>query len=296
MKERNKDTIYIDEVSTVDMVRMFNNEDKKVAVAVEKCLDRIAEAIDLIGETLRLNGRLIYIGSGSGGKIGILDATECPPTFGVQDETVIGIISGGLEALSGWREETEDDQELAVTDLKQRSLSSSDIVVAISASGNTPYVLSAVQYAKQVGARTIGLCCSPGGNLENITDLCISVDVGPEVIMGSTRLKAGTAQKMILNMLSSGSMIKLGKTYGNLMVDVIPINNKLRRRVLDIVKIATAKEEQEVVAALEKAGGSTKVAILMLLLGIDAVEARTVLDQNGGFLKKAVRDKDESNC
>lgn len=296
MREINKDTIDIDEVSTVDMVRMFNNEDKKVAVAVEKCLDKIAEATDLISESLRSGGRLIYIGSGSGGKIGILDATECPPTFGVHDEAVIGIISGGSEALSGWREETEDERELAVNDLKQKNLSHSDIVVAISASGNTPYVLSAVQYAKQVGARTIGLCCAPGGKLEDITDLCISVDVGPEVIMGSTRLKAGTAQKMVLNMLSSASMIKLGKTYGNLMVDVVPINNKLKRRVIDIVKIAAGKEEQEAVAALEKARGNTKVAILMLLLEVDAVRAQAVLDKNGGVLKRAVRYKNESHC
>lgn len=296
MSQINEKTVHIDELATREMAALFNREDKGVAWAVEKSLGAIAQAIDRITACLAKQGRLFYIGSGSGGKIGVLDATECPPTFGVDDGVVIGVISGGTEALAGWREDTEDDRELAQRDLAEREFSRSDILVALSASGNTPYVLAAVEYARQLGAQTIGVCCNPGGQLESAADLCITVDVGPEVIMGSTRLKAGTAQKMVLNMLSSCAMIKLGKTYGNLMVDVRPINQKLKKRVIDIVQIATEKPETTVVAALEAAGGDAKAAIVMLLLAVTAPGARDLLKKHNGFVKKAVREYDESNC
>ena len=290
MEQWNKDTLLIDEVSTLEMVQMFNREDQKVAAAVGRCQGEISAAIEMIVEGLQAGGRLFYIGSGTGGKLGVLDATECPPTFGTDDNTVIGLISGGEEAISGWREDTEDDEELALEDLKKRNFDSRDVLVAISASGNTPYVLSAVRYAKTLNSKTIGLCCSLSGNLESITDLCIVIDVGPEVIMGSTRLKAGTAQKMVLNMLSSCSMIKMGKTYNNLMVDVRPINAKLKKRVIDIITLTTGKGERFATQALEKAKGNVKVAILMLVMNLNATVAYALLKKHNGYLKKAVKD------
>jgi len=291
MEQWNKDTIHIDEVSTIEMVEMFNREDQKVATAVGKCSQIISAAIEMIVESLKDGGRLFYIGSGSGGKLGVLDATECPPTFGTDDNTVIGLISGGQEALSGWREDTEDDEALAVEDLVGRSFRTNDVLVAISASGNTPYVLSAVNYAKDLGSKTIGICCSLSGKLEKMTDLCVVVDVGPEVIMGSTRLKAGTAQKMVLNMLSSCAMIRMGKTYNNLMVDVRPINRKLKKRVLDIITLATGKSELFARQALDKAKGNAKIAILMLTLNLNATVAYALLKKHNGYLKKAVKDE-----
>jgi N-acetylmuramic acid 6-phosphate etherase len=291
MEQWNQDTIHIDEVSAIEMVEMFNREDQKVASAVGKCSQVIGTAIEMIAESLKDGGRLFYIGSGSGGKLGVLDATECPPTFGTDDNTVIGLISGGQEALAGWREDTEDDEALAVEDLVGRSFKKKDVLVAISASGNTPYVLSAANYAKSLGSKTIGLCCSLSGKLEKMTDLCIVVDVGPEVIMGSTRLKAGTAQKMILNMLSSCTMIKMGKTYNNLMVDVRPINRKLKKRVLDIITLATGKSEVFARQALDEAKGNAKIAILMLTLNVNATVAYALLEKHNGYLKKAVKDE-----
>ena len=290
MKQWNQDTLIIDEVTTLEMVRMFNQEDQKVAPAVEKCSKSIGLAVDMIVDTMQREGRLFYIGSGTGGKLGVLDATECPPTFGIDDSAVVWVISGGREAVTGWREDTEDDEALAVQDLAKRNFGVLDILVGISASGNTPYVLSAVRYAHSIGSKTIGLCCQPGSKLADMTDLCVTIDVGPEVIMGSTRLKAGTAQKMVLNMLSSCSMIKMGKTYKNLMVDVKPINKKLKKRVLDIITLATGKEEAAALQALNEAEGQTKVAILMLTLDIDVTVAYALLKKHDGYLKKAVKD------
>ena len=291
MEQWNQDTLAIDEVTTIEMVRMFIREDLKVAPAVEKCSQSIGLAVDMITQTLQCGGRLFYIGSGTGGKLGVVDATECPPTFGIDDTTVIWIISGGREAVYGWREDTEDDEALAVRDLAKRNFGPSDILVAISASGNTPYVLSAVEYARRFGSKTIGLCCRNGAKLTQMTDLCISIDVGPEVIMGSTRLKAGTAQKMVLNMLSSCSMIKLGKTYKNLMIDVKPINSKLTKRVLDIITLATSVEEDVAKQALHEAEGNAKAAILMLTLDITVTAACALLKKHNGYLKRAVKDE-----
>lgn len=291
MEQWNQETIHIDEVSTIEMVNMFNQEDHKVAIAVGKCNQVISTAIEMIVEGMKKGGRLFYIGSGSGGKLGILDATECPPTFGTDDNTVIGLISGGIEALSGWREDTEDDEELAIKDLGAKCFGDNDVLVAISASGNTPYVLSATRYAKSLGSKTIGVCCSLSGKLESLADVCVVIDVGPEVIMGSTRLKAGTAQKMVLNMLSSCSMIKLGKTYHNLMVDVRPINRKLKQRVIDMITLATGKGETFALQALEGAKGNVKTAILMLTLNVNAIVAGALLKKHNGYLKKAIKDE-----
>jgi len=261
----NADTKNIDKLSTIEMVTLFNNEDKKVAAAVEGCLKSVAAAVDLMTETLQKGGRVLYLGSGTSGKLAVMDASECPPTFGVDDNMIIGVISGGVEAVAGWREETEDDEGLAVQDLKARNLCGLDVVVGVSASGNTPYVLSGIEYASGIGCSTIGISCSGTGRLNEAADISIVSDVGPEVIEGSTRLKAGTAQKMILNMLSSCTMVKLGKTYGNLMANVRPINLKLRKRAVDIIMYATGCKEEIASEAFEKAGGNAKSAILMLL-------------------------------
>lgn len=261
----NSDTENIDRLSTIEMVSLFNNEDKKVAAVVEGCLVAVAAAVDLMADALQKGGRVMYLGSGTSGKLAVIDASECPPTFGVDDNMIIGVISGGVEAVAGWKEETEDDEELAVRDLKARNLSNADVVVGISASGNTPYVLSGIGYAGSIGCRTIGISCSNTGRLNGLADANIVADVGPEVIEGSTRLKAGTAQKMILNMLSSCTMVKLGKTYGNLMANVKPINLKLKKRAIDIIMYASGCGEEAALQAFERAGGNAKDAILMLV-------------------------------
>ncbi|MBU2703232.1 N-acetylmuramic acid 6-phosphate etherase [Sporomusaceae bacterium BoRhaA] len=291
MKDHKTNFWYVDEVSTDDMVKLFNEQDKTVAYAVEKTLGIVAAAVEMIVKKLRLGGRLFYLGSGTSGKISVLDATECPPTFGIDDGVIIGIISGGIPALYGWHEETEDTEEAAVQDLKSYNFSAADVLVAVSASGNTPYVLAAARFAGQLGATTIGLCCSPDGLLDTLTELCITIDVGPEVILGSTRLKAGTAQKMVLNMLSSGAMIRMGKVYKNLMVDVRPINNKLRQRVKDMVAATTGKKESLVTQALTDSAGNAKTAILMLTLDIDAATAQKLLEKHHGYLRQTIEDE-----
>ncbi|MGE5631331.1 MAG: N-acetylmuramic acid 6-phosphate etherase [Caulobacteraceae bacterium] len=284
----NPDTVNIDKVSTLEMVRKFNSEDKKVAEAVEGCLEAVAAAVDIMACALSKGGRVIYIGSGTSGKLAVVDASECPPTFGVDDNMIIGIISGGVEAVYGWKEETEDDEELAVKDLRARNLNSGDVIVGISASGNTPYVLSGLKFGSSIGCKTIGISCSNIGKLNGFADVNIVADVGPEVIEGSTRLKAGTAQKMILNMLSSCTMIKLGKTYGNLMVNVKPINLKLKKRIIEIIMYAASCRKEAAVEALEKAGGNAKVAITMLINGIDAEKAEELARKNEHKAQKAV--------
>ncbi|HYE83359.1 MAG TPA: N-acetylmuramic acid 6-phosphate etherase [Clostridia bacterium] len=263
----------LDKLTTFEMVKVFNNEDKKVAEVVEGCLEPVAAAVDLMVGAMQKGGRAIYLGSGTSGKLAVVDASECPPTFGVDDNMIIGVISGGVEAVAGWKEETEDDGELAIRDLMARNLSCRDVVVGISASGNTPYVLSGIGYAAAIGCRTIGISCSVTGELNRATDVSIVSDVGPEVIEGSTRLKSGTAQKMILNMLSSCTMVKLGKTYGNLMANVRPINRKLKRRAVEIIMYAAGCGEEDALKALEKAGDNAKAAIIMLIAGNDAKEA-----------------------
>lgn len=269
----NADSENIDKLSTTEMVRLFNNEDKKVANVVEGCLESVAAAVELMAGALQKGGRVMYIGSGTSGKLAVVDASECPPTFGVEDDVIIGVISGGAEAVAGWKEETEDDSELAVKDLKARSLRDCDVIVGISASGNTPYVLSGIEYASHIGCRTIGISCSVTGKLNSAADICIVSDVGPEIIEGSTRLKAGTAQKMILNMLSSCTMVKMGKTYGNLMANVKPINLKLKRRAIDIIMYASGCSEEAALEAFERAEGNAKTAILMLINDASTKEA-----------------------
>ena len=288
MNESNENQLDLDTLSTFEILKKINDEDKKVAIAIEKELSNIEKAVDLITLSLEEGGRLFYIGSGTSGKLGVMDASECPPTFGVDDAMVQGIISGGKEALSGWLEHTEDDPELATADLKQVNINKKDVLVGITASGNTPYVERAIEYAKEIGCKTIGLICNSKGKLNEICEVTIAVEVGEEVILGSTRMKAGTAQKMVLNMLSTVAMIKLGKTYSNLMVNVRPINRKLQQRVQEIVMLATGKDDTLVSEVLKSCEYDPKVCIIKIKKDVTAEKAKEALEKCKGNVAKAL--------
>lgn len=264
-EQRNAASANIDKVSTLEMVKIINDEDKKVAAAVEKVLPQIARAVDIIAEKISGGGRLFYIGAGTSGRLGVLDASECPPTFGVNSEMVQGIIAGGNYALTNAVEGAEDDKNLSLENLREKNFSAADVLVGIAASGRTPYVISAIEYAKKIGAVTFGVSCVENSALAKIVDIDITPVTGAEVITGSTRMKAGTATKMVLNMLTTGAMIKLGKVYGNLMVDVHATNEKLRDRAKRIVMAATGCNELTAVELLKKFNGSAKSAIDFLL-------------------------------
>lgn len=261
----NSATAHIDKCSTLEMVRLINDEDKKISAAVEKVLPKIAEAIDLIAQKIKSGGRLIYIGAGTSGRLGVLDASECPPTFGVTPELVQGIIAGGDVALTCAVEGAEDDTSAAIIDLDKKDFSAADVLVGIAASGRTPYVLSGIEHAKKIRASTVGISCVENSALANIVDIAITPITGAEVITGSTRMKAGTATKMVLNMLTTGVMIRLGKVYGNLMIDVRATNDKLRDRSKRIVMTATGCTEQQALDALQKFNGSAKAAVYELI-------------------------------
>jgi len=286
MKESHENEL--DSLEIFKIIKKINDEDKKIAIAVEKELSNIEKAVELIVKSFENGGRLIYIGSGTSGKLGVIDASECPPTFGICDSMVQGIISGGQEALSGWLEHTEDDPKLAIHDLSGVSINKKDVIVGITASGNTPYVVAAMEYAKEMGCRTIVLMCNSKGKLKDICEVTIAVEVGPEIILGSTRMKAGSAQKMVLNMLSTVSMIKLGKTYTNLMVNVQPINKKLKERVRDIVKLATGMDDSVVNETLEKCAFDPKVSIIMIKKNVTVEKSKEVLEKMDGNVAKAL--------
>lgn len=277
-----KEIVNLDTLSTLEIIKKINYEDKKIAYLVEEQLGQISKAVELIVKSFEIGGRLIYVGSGTSGKLAVIDASECPPTFGVDDSMVQGIISGGEGALSGWLEHTEDDEELAVRDLQSIDVNKNDILVGITASGNTPYVRRAMEYGKEIQCKTIGIMCSSIGKIKDICDLTISVDVGEEILMGSTRMKAGTAQKMILNMLSTTSMIKFGKTYLNLMVNVKPINKKLQDRVREMVCLATNANKNKIDEILEKCDYDPKVAIIVIETGLRVEEAKLMLEEHNG--------------
>lgn len=287
-ESRNLNTSNIDKVSTLEMVKIINNEDKKVAEAVEKEIPKIAQAIDYIVERIKKGGRLIYIGAGTSGRLGILDASECPPTYGVSEELVQGIIAGGQEAIFRAKEGAEDSKELAIEDLKLKKLSSNDIVVGIAASGRTPYVVGGLEYGNQIGALTISITCNSDSEVSKTSKISIAPIVGAEVITGSTRLKSGTAQKLVLNMLSTGSMIKLGKVYGNLMVDVKATNKKLIERAKKIVCEATGIEKNLAEDILSKTDYDVKLSIFMILSGLSLNDAREKLLENDGYIAKAL--------
>lgn len=288
-ESRNPNTLDIDKLSTLEMVKIMNNEDKKVAEAVEKELANIAEAIDGISERMSKGGRLIYIGAGTSGRLGILDASECPPTYGVSEELVQGIIAGGKEAIFRAKEGAEDSKELAVEDLKAIKLTENDTVVGLAASGRTPYVIGGLNYANEIGALTISVSCNKDSEISKYAKIEIAPVVGPEVVTGSTRLKAGTAQKLVLNMLSTGVMIKQGKVYGNLMVDVKASNEKLVERAKRIVCEATGAEREEAERVLEETNYDVKLSILMIISGEGKDKAKEVLDLNNGYIAKALK-------
>jgi N-acetylmuramic acid 6-phosphate etherase len=286
---RNPATFDIDTLSTLDMVRLINAEDHRVAGAVSHELSAIAKAIDRIAEQMRKGGRLIYAGAGTSGRLGVLDASECPPTYGTPPEQVVGLVAGGVYALTHSVEGAEDDRERGARDLEALGLTVLDSVVGIAASGRTPYVLGALALARGRGALTVSLACDHPSPMADAADIAIAPLVGPEVITGSTRLKAGTAQKMVLNMISTGVMIRLGKTYGNLMVDVQPTNVKLQARARRIVAEACRVSDEQAAALLQACNGQVKVAIVAHLAGISATAARERLAASGGAVREALR-------
>jgi N-acetylmuramic acid 6-phosphate etherase len=278
----------IDTLSTLDLLKLFNDSDKSVAEEVAKVLPKVAEAINEITRRMETGGRLIYVGAGTSGRLGVLDASECIPTFSLQDGLVIGLIAGGDTALRTGIEGAEDVLEGSIEDLKKLSFSKKDSLVGIAASGRTPYVVGALQYAKEVGAGSIALSCNLNSELSKYADIAIEVDTGAEILAGSTRLKAGTAQKLVLNMISTVSMINLGKTYGNLMVDLQVSNIKLRDRAIRIIQAATSCDVERAQDALRESKDQVKVAIVMILLDSSAERALELLKASGSRVRAAL--------
>ncbi|MEU6538103.1 N-acetylmuramic acid 6-phosphate etherase [Streptomyces sp. NPDC047000] len=278
----------IDTLPTLHIARLMNGEDAGVAAAVAARLPEIAAAVDAIAERMAHGGRLVHAGAGTAGRLGVLDASECPPTFNTGPGQVVGLIAGGPDALVTSVEGAEDSRELAENDLRALGLTAGDTVVGVSASGRTPYALGAVGYARSLGALTVGLACNAGSALGAAAEHGIEVVVGPELLTGSTRLKAGTAQKLVLNMLSTITMIRLGKTYGNLMVDVRASNDKLRARSRRIVALATGAPDDEIERALAATDGEVKNAVLCVLAGVDGPTAARLLVESGGHLRAAL--------
>lgn len=286
---RNAASQHIDELSTEAMLRVINEEDKKVALAVEAILPQIAQAVDAISDAFRQGGRLIYCGAGTSGRLGILDASECPPTFGTPRSQVVGLIAGGHTAILQAVENAEDNRAQGEQDLRDIAFTASDVLVGIAASGRTPYVLGALAYAKSLGATCAALSCNPDSDMARLADIALTPVVGPEVVTGSSRMKAGTAQKLVLNMLSTGAMIRSGKVYGNLMVDVEATNQKLVQRQINIVMQACDCDETVAKQALAACDGQCKTAIVMVLAGLSAEASRVLLAQNNGFIRQALR-------
>jgi len=287
-EERNPLTINIDTLPTLDMLMLINAEDQKVALAVRDELQNIAAAVDAITSRMQHGGRLIYMGAGTSGRLGVLDASECPPTFGTPRELVVGLIAGGDIALTDAIEGAEDDQIGGTHEIAKLNVSENDSVVSIAASGRTPYAIGGLEEAKKRGALTVSIACNRPSPLEELAEIGIALIVGPEVVSGSTRLKAGTAQKMVLNMISTAVMIRLGKTYTNLMVDVQPTNIKLRQRARRIVADATGLTLEQATQILQESDGEVKTAIVAALANVSPVVARQRLLKTGGFVRKAI--------
>lgn len=282
---RNPASEKIDTLSALEIARLMNAEDARVAEAVGREAASIARAIEVIANRLRAGGRLVYIGAGTSGRLGVLDAAECPPTFSTPPELVVGLIAGGYGALTRAVEGAEDHPDRAANDLKNINFSAGDVLVGIATSGRTPYVIGGLKYAREIGAFAIGLACNDGSALAADADLMITPVVGPEVISGSTRLKAGTATKLVLNMLTTGTMVLLGKTYGNLMVDLKATNTKLVLRSRRIVAELTGLSESEAEEQLARADGELKTAVVAYRRGVSAEEARGLLTKAGGQLR-----------
>jgi len=287
-EQPNRASADLDLKSSLEVARIINAEDAKVAAAVKLALPQIARAIDVIVGCLRRGGRLIYVGTGTSGRIAALDAVECPPTFNTDPRTVQFVIAGGVKALATAVEASEDSAELGRSEMAKKKPGKNDAVVGIAASGRTPFTLAAVQYARHQGAKTIAVVCNPNSPLENAADLAIVTEVGPEVISGSTRMKAGTAQKMVLNMLSAGAMTRLGYVYGNLMVNLHPKNQKLAERGASIVQSAAGVSREVALQALAAAGNDVPTALVMLQAGVGREEAKRALKAVKGHVRRAV--------
>ncbi|MGX8796739.1 N-acetylmuramic acid 6-phosphate etherase [Fusibacter sp. JL298sf-3] len=287
-ENRNKKTMDLDGMSIEEVLHVMNEEDASVAKAVEKELGDIARAVKAVIEAFENEGRLIYVGAGTSGRLGLLDAVECPPTFGTPPEKVVGLIAGGDQAFLRAVEGAEDSEALGAEDLKKIELTRRDVVVGLAASGRTPYVIGGLNYARRLGCKTVGITCNKGSKVGAAADIPIEVVTGPEVLTGSTRLKAGTAQKMVVNMISTASMVGIGKAYQNLMVDVQQTNRKLKVRAENIVMQASEVDRETARKALEQAEGHVKLAILMLLLSCDAETAKAKLVKGKGHIKNAL--------
>ena len=288
-EQRNPNSMNVDSLSALEIVQLMNEEDKQVPLAIEKCLPQIAQAVERIVAAFQQGGRLVYIGAGTSGRLGVLDASECPPTFGVSPEMVKGIIAGGERALRHPIEGAEDSKTQAVVDLQTIHFSSQDVLVGIAASGRTPYVIGALEYAKSLGSVTVSIASNPNSAMANIVDIAIDTVVGPEVLTGSSRLKSGTAQKLVLNMLTTASMILMGKCYQNLMVDVQASNEKLKARAIRIVMQATDCEKALAEETLKLADQNAKLAIMMILSGLDRAQAEALLEKHQGKLQLALK-------
>ena len=288
-EQRNPNSMHVDSLSALEIVQLMNEEDKQVPLAIEKCLPQIAQAVECIVSAFQQGGRLVYIGAGTSGRLGVLDASECPPTFGVSPEMVKGIIAGGERALRHPIEGAEDSKAQAVVDLQTIQFSSKDVLVGIAASGRTPYVIGALEYAKSLGSVTVSIASNPNSAMANIVDIAIDTVVGPEVLTGSSRLKSGTAQKLVLNMLTTASMILMGKCYQNLMVDVQASNEKLKARAIRIVMQATDCDKALAEETLKQADQNAKLAIMMILSGLDRAQAEALLEKHHGKLPLALK-------
>ena len=288
-EQRNPNSMNVDCLSALEIVQLMNKEDKQVPLAIEKCLPQIAQAVECIVAAFQQGGRLVYIGAGTSGRLGVLDASECPPTFGVSPEMVKGIIAGGERALRHPIEGAEDSKTHAVVDLQTIQFSSKDVLVGIAASGRTPYVIGALEYAKSLGSVTVSIASNPNSAMANIVDIAIDTVVGPEVLTGSSRLKSGTAQKLVLNMLTTASMILMGKCYQNLMVDVQASNEKLKARAIRIVMQATDCDKTLAEETLKLADQNAKLAIMMILSGLDRAQAEALLEKHHGKLQLALK-------
>lgn len=289
-EQRNSRSTNIDQMSTLEMIQLMNHEDQNIINAISNVTKSIATAVDMITEAIQNGGRLVYIGAGTSGRLGVLDASECLPTFGVGEEAVIGIIAGGDRALRNPVENAEDNREAVITDLQNIQFNQNDVLCAIAASGRTPYCIAGLEYAKRLGAKTVALACTEKNPMFEIADINIPVLVGAEVITGSTRLKSGSAQKMVLNMLTTCSMIKIGKTYGNLMVDVKPTNEKLHQRAVNMLSTILDIDDESAETLLNAAHNHVKTAILMHLKSVNYDQALQLLSENQSRLSEALKD------
>lgn len=285
---RNLNTLHIDALDTEGVLQLINNEDRTVADVVRDEIPNIAKAVDIIVAAMERGGRLLYAGAGTSGRIALLDAAECPPTFGTEPELVQALIAGGEAAVMKAIEGAEDDEEQGRKDVRDAGIRSIDVVVGIAASGRTPYVIGALEEAKRIGAAALAIVCNEDSPMEAVADLTIKLIVGPEVVMGSTRMKAGTAQKLTLNMMSTATMIRLGKVYSNLMINMQPTNVKLHQRSLRIVQLATDVDEGQARKLLEEAGGQIDVAIVMHKTGANVARAKAAIRQSGGRARAAI--------